>query len=293
MPRKQLNDGQEIIFQDYNQISSALEKELYDRILYEMMNRQQSFVFGDSFYVSYVSGTGVSVKLGSGFQYDNTQTDPEPMNRVLYLAANTAQSITTPDPSNPRIDLVCIKHDRAVTATASRNYKDPSSGAVTSVTENIENDWASDLLIVAGTPGVSPAVPATPAGYILLAKLAVSASTGIANQAAITDMRPRFQRGNKIISKVAAYPVDLDDKTILLNASGGNFNATLPPIANAYNSTTGIGQELTFINIGASGTPSVVGNASELISDNNTQAMGPQFSVLKMVAGPTQWYITG
>jgi hypothetical protein len=53
----------------------------------------------------------------------------------------------------------------------------------------IATDWKADILYVPGTPSGSPVAPATPVGYLLLSEVFVTASTGIANQAAISDER--------------------------------------------------------------------------------------------------------
>jgi len=289
MPRRQWNDGMEIDFDDLSAISSSLEIELYERVIYELMNRQQGVVFGDSFYVSYVNSTTVQVKLGNGLQYDNTQVDPEPKARLLYVASNTNKTITTPDGTHNRIDIVSIKADRAVIQTDTRNMKDVSSGVVTPTTENIESDWSSDLLVTAGTPSASPAVPSTPAGYIKLAEILVTTSTGIANQAAITDKRPRYQKPTswkQVVAKTAAYTMDSDDDIITGDVSGGAFSITLLPVAGMT------GKEIKIIKIDSSGTSlTIQANGSELINGANTQALAVQYEALNLYCDGTAWYI--
>lgn len=295
MPRKQYNDGQEIIYQDLSIDSAVLELELYDRVIMEVMNRQKDFVFKDGFFVSYVNGTSVSVKAGQGIQFDGTKVDPEPKNRLLYLPTDTLKNLTTPDSTRPRIDLVCIRNARAVTATETRNEKDAVTGAITSVSMDVETDWRADIQIVAGTPNASPVAPAVPSGYIKVASLLVSASTGVANQSAITDTRVRYknQSGSEKVTTITAnYTADLDDDLILANASGGNILVTLPPVAKAYDSPTGLAKKYTVINIGATGTVTVQGdNGGEPVSDATTQAMTSQFSALSMVCNAIQWYL--
>src|SRR5437870_4466599 len=109
MPRSKFGDGQEVAHEDFDSLSGRVEMEVYDRVMYEVLGRQKDVVFGDSFAVSYVNNTTVQVKLGNGIQYDNTQVDPEPMMRRLFVAANTNKTITTPDATNNRIDIICIK----------------------------------------------------------------------------------------------------------------------------------------------------------------------------------------
>jgi hypothetical protein len=66
------------------------------------------------------------------------------------------------------------------------------------VTFDVETDWEAELLAVAGTPSVTPVVPATPSGYIKLAEVLVSAVTGVASGAAITDTRTLMPVGGDV-----------------------------------------------------------------------------------------------
>ena len=73
---------------------------------------------------------------------------------MAYNDANTIVSITAANPSNPRIDLICV--------TVSDAYY---SGSLNQVAFNV----------VAGTPAGSPTAPATPANSIALGQVAVGA----------------------------------------------------------------------------------------------------------------------
>lgn len=189
MPRRNANDGQFIEYADFNKLTAALEKELYDRVFFRMFGSQENKVFDDSFYVSYVSATQVSVAAGLGFQTGDAD-DTEPQKRLLYKGSATTKTVAAAHASNPRIDIVCIKHARATALTESRDFKDASDGSVSSQSMVVQNDWDSDLLVVTGTPAGSPSAPATPAGYIKLATIAVPAVTGPTSQSNITDNRP-------------------------------------------------------------------------------------------------------
>lgn len=223
--RTVFNDGQEITYQDLSAIVARGMGEIYDRSLYELMGRQQGIVFGDSFLVTNVNGTTSKVKLGNGMQYDSSQTDPEPKTRPLYVAADTNVSHTAADSSHNRIDIICIQAALAAAITGTRNYKDPSSGAVTTASMTLANDWASALVVTAGTPGVSPVVPSTPAGYIKLAEVLVTASTGISGGTAYTDKRPRFIKNKRNVKTVnfaaSPYQLDADDDILLIDCTAG------------------------------------------------------------------------
>lgn len=288
-PRKNWEDGMEIIEGDLSEVSSALELELYDRVLYELMNRQQSVVFGDSFKVSYVNSTTMQVKLGNGFYYDNTQVDPEPQNRALRVASNTNKTIATPHGSLNRYDVVSIAPARAVSDTDTRNFKDAGTGDVSEVTMDIETDWESTLTVTQGTASGSPAVPSTPAGHIKLCEVLVTAVTGISGSGALTDKRPRFAKPSSwsdIQTVIAAYTADLDDEIILCNATSGAFSVTLPAVAVSE------GKTFTMKKIDSSANAVTIdGSGSETIDGETTQTLDSQHSSMSIYCDGSAWYM--
>jgi hypothetical protein len=106
------------------------------------------------FAVTQNSPTGMSVLNCSGWAAIVGTTQANMGAYVAYNDASLAATITAADPTNPRIDRVCITvNDSAYT------------GSLNNVTINV----------VAGTPAVSPSAPATPANSISLATIAVAA----------------------------------------------------------------------------------------------------------------------
>jgi len=87
---------------------------------------------------------------------------------VGYNDATVVLSITTADPTNPRIDRVCLTVNDAY-------YTGALNNAV--------------LQVVAGTPAGSPVAPALPANSISLATVAVGAGATAITNANITDTR--------------------------------------------------------------------------------------------------------
>lgn len=187
--RQQFNDGMEVIYQDFNNLQSGLERVLHDRIAYELVQRSTNRFFSDSFQVSYTSPTSVTVNPGVGYQTDNTQVAPEPIRRLVYRSSAQVLNLTPADLVNDRIDIVCVKAARAVIATESRKYKDAGTGFISNQNLDVRNDWEAEFLIVDGTPAPSPSAPATPAGYIKLCELYVDAVTGLSGSGAVTDSR--------------------------------------------------------------------------------------------------------
>ena len=171
MARRQFNDGMEVVFEDFNKMSQEAERELYDRVIYELVQRAEDAFFDDSFLVSVATSTSVTVQAGSGFQSDLTVTAPEPTKRLLYLATNLTVNLTAPDLVNDRIDLIVAKHRRITTETESRKFKNASTSIISNENLDVQNDWDSEVISVDGTPAGSPSAPAVPAGYIEIAQV--------------------------------------------------------------------------------------------------------------------------
>lgn len=106
------------------------------------------------------------VAAGYGVIIGTTQT-----NMGAYMAYNdgiTTVTLTTANPTLPRIDLVCV--------TVNDSYY---TGSLNSVI----------FQVIAGTPNASPTVPATPANSLALAQIAVAANATSIVNANITDLR--------------------------------------------------------------------------------------------------------
>jgi hypothetical protein len=114
------------------------------------------------------SPAGMSVRVASGWAAIIGTTQPNMGVYTVYNDALTTLTITTADPSNPRIDRVV--------ATVQDAYY---TGAFNDVI----------FQVVAGTPAGSPVAPATPANSISLATVAVGAAVTQINTGNITDTR--------------------------------------------------------------------------------------------------------
>jgi len=144
------------------------------------------------------SGMNLSVAAGWAAILGTYQT-----NMGTYMAYNdgaATATITTADPSNPRIDVVCITVNDAA-----------YSGSLNSVAINV----------VKGTAAGSPTVPSTPTNSIALAQVAVAAGATSITSGNITDVRVRAQIIEPTISSAATTAVPL---RIVLN-SGQTANA--------------------------------------------------------------------
>lgn len=113
-------------------------------------------------------GMSVSIAAGWGVIVGNFTTNVGTYG--FYNDGAVTATITTANPSLPRIDLVCITvNDSAYT------------GSLNSVV----------VQVIAGTPNASPTVPATPTNSLALARVAVAAGATSILNANITDVRTR------------------------------------------------------------------------------------------------------
>jgi hypothetical protein len=229
------NSYEKISSQDLNNLQLALQQGLYDDALYAFLGKQNG-VMGVSFLASYVSALAASLAVGVGFYYDSSQTEYNPKYRMIR--ATSAIPITLAAASvSDRIDLICLAPNFVVAGTASRYVK--SGGTGTIALETVDKDKAASytLQVVTGTPGVSPAVPSTPSGYIAIAKCYVHATTGMASGADITDLRNQLVVAGTNVTQTQASGFTAASPTThyLCDPAGGAFNATLPAAASSAN----------------------------------------------------------
>lgn len=147
---------------------------------------------------SAVPGMSVQVAVGYAAIVGTTQS-----NMGVYTAFNdgaTTATITTANPSNPRIDRVCL--------TVSDAFY---TGALNTVAINV----------VAGTPAASPVAPATPANSISLATIAVAAGATSILNANITDTR------TETTTLLPSNPGDITGVTAGTGLSGGGASGAV------------------------------------------------------------------
>jgi len=114
------------------------------------------------------SPTGMSVVVGTGWGAIVGTTQANMGVYQFYNDGATVATIGGANPTNPRIDRICI--------TVSDAYY---SGSLNLVAINV----------VAGTPNATPVAPATPANSISLALVTVGAGVTAISNANITDTR--------------------------------------------------------------------------------------------------------
>lgn len=162
---------------------------------------------GSTFTVSQRgAGANMSVDVASGralVNITNTNLTPNKTYNVWFDSdATTNVNISAADPTNPRIDIICLKVD------VSQN---PDAGA-----GNI-----ASIIAVAGTPAGSPAVPSTPANCLKLAQVAVAASAVSIVTGNITDYRTYTTVKTAVLQDLARQT----DVTTLRNDLASTANA--------------------------------------------------------------------
>lgn len=139
-----------------------------DRLTTQALWATTGIINASSLEVTENSPAGMSVRIASGWAAIVGTTQANMGTYVGYNDATVVLGVTTADPTNPRIDRVCMTVNDAYYTGASNNVV---------------------LQVVAGTPAGSPVAPATPANSISLATVAVAAGATALTTANITDTR--------------------------------------------------------------------------------------------------------
>lgn len=178
---------------------------------------------------------------------------------VAYNDASVTLTVTSADPTNPRIDRVV--------ATIQDAYYSGSTNTVV-------------YLVVAGTPAASPSAPATPANSISLATIAVVAGATSITSANITDTRVL----SNVPAAVLTSPVVISPEertTVSATAATGTINFDAVTQGILYYTT----------NASANFTLNIRGNSTTTL--NSILAVGDSITVVFMnTNGGTAYYPT-
>jgi len=139
-----------------------------DRLSMQALWATTGIIGVNSLEVTENSPAGMSVLVDTGWAAIVGTTQANMGVYTVYNDASTALTVTTSDPTNPRIDRVVVTIQDAF-----------YSGAFNDVI----------FQVIAGTPAGSPVAPAIPANSISLATIAVGATVTQINTANITDTR--------------------------------------------------------------------------------------------------------
>lgn len=139
-----------------------------DRLTTQALWATTGIISPSSLAVTPNSPAGMSVRVASGWAAIVGTIQPNMGTYVAYNDATVTLTVAAANPSNPRIDLVCV--------TVNDSYY---TGSLDNVV----------IQIIAGTPASSPVAPATPANSIALAQVAVAAGALSITSGNITDER--------------------------------------------------------------------------------------------------------
>jgi hypothetical protein len=145
------------------------------RQIHQMLVRVPGIVASGDFLVTQTGTPSRAVSVAAGFAFvPGTNSSPAQGAYHVYNDAAVTVSITAADPTNPRIDVICVTVPDAY-------YLGASNTPI--------------LQAIAGTPAGSPSAPAIPANSLALANVAVAANATTIVNANITDGRVKFLPG--------------------------------------------------------------------------------------------------
>jgi hypothetical protein len=139
-----------------------------DRLTTQALWATTGIINETSLAVTQNSPTGMSVRVASGWAAIVGTTQPNMGAYVAYNDATVILTITSANPTNPRIYLIC--------ATINDSY-------YSGVTDNVA------FQVIPGTPAGSPTPPSLPANSIALAQVTVPANASTIVTGNISDLR--------------------------------------------------------------------------------------------------------
>jgi hypothetical protein len=230
-----------------------------DRLNAQALYATTGIIGSASMAVTPNSPAGMSVLVASGWAAVVGTTQP---NMGVYTAFNDATvtlTVTTANPTNPRID-------RVVMTVRDAYY----TGAFNDVIYQV----------IAGTPAGSPTAPATPANSISLATIAVGAGVTSILAANITDTRvdvttnlpaPQLNFSVNTQTGTTYTTVLADNGRLVTQSNASSIVTTIPP-----NSSVDypVGAQITFARYGA-GSVTIQGGAGVTIVSTGATAATP------------------
>lgn len=230
---------------------------------------------GSPLLVAAASGMNITVNNGAAFVQGTAALDAGLYPVVLDAA--TTLTVTTADPSNPRIDNVCV-----------------------TLVDNGNNTSTFVVQIQAGTPASSPAAPALPGNSQLLATIAVGAGVTSIIAGNITDQRLYTAASGGIlhVASSAQYPTSGPESQYFHDATTHRLRrtdgagGTTPPLTAPFAAVTAqrtstltctsntVNQLVLSANVTVDGSTKLKITASWPYCTANTASVGDNFYAL-------------
>jgi hypothetical protein len=239
----------------------------YDRLTQQALYATTGVIGTSSLAVTANSPVGMSVRVASGW---GAVVGTTTTNMGVYTFFNDAQetlTITTANPTNPRIDLVCA-----------------------TVRDAFYSGASNDVIfqVIAGTPAGSPVAPALPANSISLATVAVAAAATQINSGDITNTRVDVTTNLPVVTLTGTQT--LSNKTLLSPEERNTVSATAATGTVNFDAVT---QGVLYYTTNATGnfTLNIRGNNTTTL--NSILATGDSLSVVFLnTNGATPYYPT-
>lgn len=213
-----LNPRERPLTSDINQLQSQLYRTV--REMYRQQFKRQNAAngtgfaqtgfIGDSFQVEADSPASLTVYVRSGIGFiEDSAGNATDINSItglddlcpykpVALDSNQALTVPTPDPADPRIDIIEVKYDRRAENPLSRDIftsSSPWNFVATLVNKTlawilqgrVSTNGSAAINYKTGTPAAVPVAPSTTAGYIKIGEVYVPAAA--ASVAVLRDTR--------------------------------------------------------------------------------------------------------
>jgi hypothetical protein len=253
-----------------------------DRLSTQALYATTGIIGSSSLAVTQNTPAGMSVVVASGWCAIVGDIQANMGAYVVFNDANNVLTVTTANPTNPRIDRVVV--------TVQDAYY---SGAYNDVI----------FQVIAGTPASSPTAPATPANSISLATIAVGAGVTSILNANITDTRadvttnlpaPQLNFGVNTQTGTSYTTVLSDNGKLITQSNASAITTTIPPNSSVDYS---IGAQITFSQYGA-GQVTIQGGSGVTVVSTGATAATPKLRLQYSTATAIQtsinnWLVVG
>ena len=253
-----------------------------DRQIQQAIYATTGIIGTSSLAVTPNSPAGMSVRVAAGWGAIVGTTQANMGVYTFYNDALTTLTVTTADPTNPRIDRVVV--------TVRDAYY---SGAFNDVI----------FQVLAGTPAGSPTAPAVPANSISLATIAVAAAATSITSGNITDTRedvttnlpaPQLNFGVNTQTGTSYTTVLGDNGKLVTQSNASAITTTIAPNSSVDYPT---GAQITFAQYGA-GQVTIQGGSGVTVVSTGATAATPKLRVQYSTATAIQtslnnWLVVG